>query len=571
MSKEKKQKSDLEKKETPFYFESIGFISIIIVVIIFGRLGKIGKILTVTFMVTFGDWYWLFVLFILFYGASNILNHRNFNFRNQRFVGYMIFCTGLLVVSHFSVHKLVINRDGSYFSETWDHYRQFILSSDYSYVLGGGVVGGIIFFLIYYLLGVAGVVLVSTIIIVLGFTMIINKSIVEVINITVSKIKKIGKYTGSFNRFFKYEVGKVKAKPVIDIYMKDKLIPLKILDTYQNEMNFNFQEKQSFELKSLIISVFNNFSIEYREIDIKVSYAITTFKYYLYSNFDFNALADKLKSLIEEKVLISRYNNNLLIEVGNKFVSLLTTKNLLMKQSILNNYMQIIGINSENEIEEIDLTRDGNLLLIGNENAGIRNFIYYYICSLFIKVNIKNYEFELYDESGTFTHLDLFKRNTDSNILEYLNKLIEEIDEKTKLIKKHESLNIDEYNKTQETENQEFMKRKFIVLNYPICENNKVLEDKLMYIMQMGRICGLSVIVISREVKRISSMIISLIKIKLIFKLNDIKDSVTILNDNRGMYLDNKGEVVFINKDKQIRMQTPLISSGDIDKVIKAF
>lgn len=571
MSKEKKSKTEEAKKETPFYYETIGFFAIIFVIIIFGRLGKIGTILNVTFMVTFGDWYWLYVLFILIYGFSNILSHKRFNFKNQRFVGYMAICLGLLIFSHFSVHNLVINRNGSYFQETWDHYRLFITSGDPDYVLGGGIIGSIIFFLVYYLLGVIGVILVAIIIIILGFTMIINRSFVEVCKFLFSRIRKIGKITGSFNNFFKYEVGKIKTKPVIDIYTKDKIIPLKILDTYQNEMNFKFQEKHSLEIKSLIISVFNNFSIEYREIDTKVSYAITTFKYYLYSNFDFQAIVDKLKSLLEEKVLISRYNNNVMIEVGNKYVSLLTAKNLLMKQSLLNNYLHVLGINSENEIEELDLSREGNLLIIGSENVGIRNFIYYFICALFMKVNINNYEFILYDESGSFSPLTLFRQNYDHDVLEFCNQMITNIDEKNNIIKKHELQNIDEYNKTQELENDEKMRRLFIVFNYPLCENNKVLEDKLMYMMQMGRLCGVNLLIIARDVKRISSIIISLMKIKLCFKLSDIKDSISILNNTSATYLDNKGEVVYCNKDKQIRMQTPLITPSEIDRIIKAF
>lgn len=571
MSKEKKLKADVQKKETPFYYETIGFIAIIIVIIMFGRLGKIGNILNITFMVIFGDWYWLFVLFILIYGFSNILTHKNFNFKNQRFVGYMAICLGLLVFSHFSVHELVIKRNGSYFQESWDHYRLFIMTRDYDYVLGGGIIGGLIFFIFYYLLGVLGVILVAMIIIILGFTMVINRSIVEICKYLFTKVKGLRKITGSFNNFFKYEVGKIVSKPVVDLYTKDKQIPLKTLDTYQNEMNFNFQDKHSMEIKSLIISVFNNYSIEYREIDTKVSYAITTFKYFLYSNFDFQPIADKLKKLIEEKVLVSRYNSNIMIEVGNKYVSLLTAKNLLMKQSILNNYLQILGINSENDLEELDISREGNILLLGNENVGIRNFIYYFICSLFIKVNISNYEFVLYDETGSFSHLMIFRANCDNNVLEFCNKIIEEIDEKNQLIKKHELQNIDEYNKIQEVNNNQNMRRKFIVFNYPLCDNNKVLEDKLMYIMQMGRICGVSLIIIARDVARLGSIIISLMKVKLCFKLNNIKDSINILNDTSANYLDNKGEVVYCNKDKQIRLQTPFISSNEIEKIIKAF
>jgi len=575
MSKEKKLKMDETKKETPFYYETIGFIALIFVIIVFGQLGRIGEILNIFFMVAFGDWYWLTVLFILFFGLSNILTHRRFDFKNQRYIGYLICTLGLIILSHFSLHKAIVadTTGRSYLSLTWNHYRNFITSNsfDMNQTLGGGIIGGFIFFVIYYLLGTIGIILVSIIIIILGFAMIINKSVVDIAKYVFAKLKDIKKVTCSFNRFFKYEIGKEKPKPELEIYTKDKVIPLKVLDTYQNEMNFSFQEKQCMELKSLIISVFNNFNIEFREIDTKVSYAISTFKYYIYTNYDYEKLIEKLRDLIEEKVCVTRYNNNLIIEINNKFVSLLTARNLLMKQTILNNYLIPLGINSENELEEVDITRDGNILILGKENVGIRNFIYYFICSLFMKISIANYEFVLFDETGTFSHLALFSHVDSGNIIEYLNRIITEIDEKIKVIKNHGAENINDYNKSQELEGKDLMRRKFIVFNYSNDENKKIVEDKLMYIMQMGRLCGTSIIIVCRDITLISSIILSIIKIKLIFKLRDFKDSMTILNDSKATYLDNKGEVIYINKDKQIRMQTPLISENEINKIIKAF
>lgn len=346
---------------------------------------------------------------------------------------------------------------------------------------------------------------------------------------------------------------------------------MKVLDIYQNEMNMSFQDKQSFELKSLIISVFNNFNIEFREIDLKVSYAVTTFKYFIYTNFDFEKLVEKLRDLIEEKVIVSRYNNNIKIEVNNKYVSLLTARNTLMKQSILNNYNQPLGVNSENELEELDISRDGNILIIGRENSGIRNFIYYFICALFIKISIANYEFDLFDDENSFSHFTLFKNVDSGNVLEYLNSVIETIDSRIKLIKDHEYDNINEFNKAQELEDKEIMKRKYIIFNYQDNENKKLIEDKLMYIIQMGRLCGVNIIIICRDVNLISNIILSIIYVKLIFKLNEIKDSIKILNDGKARYLDNKGEAIILRKDKEVRIQTPLITEEEINKVIKQF
>ncbi|HHU56256.1 MAG TPA: hypothetical protein GXZ48_06190, partial [Acholeplasmataceae bacterium] len=208
MSKEKKLKIDETKKETPFYYETIGFIAIIFVIIIFGQLGRIGQILNIFFMVAFGDWYWLTVIFILFFGLSNILTHQRFDFRNQRYIGYLICTLGLIILSHFSLHKAIINdtTGQSYLSLTWNHYKNFITSSnpDAYRTLGGGIIGGFIFFIIYYLLGTIGITIVSVIIIILGFAMIINKSVVDISKYVFARLKDVKKITGSFNRYFKY-------------------------------------------------------------------------------------------------------------------------------------------------------------------------------------------------------------------------------------------------------------------------------------------------------------------------------------------------------------------------------
>ena len=69
MGKEKKRSADeKEKEETLFYYELVGVICIILAITILGRLGKIGNFLAVFFKVIFGDWYWIFIVFLMFYG-----------------------------------------------------------------------------------------------------------------------------------------------------------------------------------------------------------------------------------------------------------------------------------------------------------------------------------------------------------------------------------------------------------------------------------------------------------------------------------------------------------------------
>ena len=63
MAKEKKRLiEEKEQQATMFYYEIVGSFAIILSITILGKLGKIGNIFTIFFKVSFGDWYWLFVL-----------------------------------------------------------------------------------------------------------------------------------------------------------------------------------------------------------------------------------------------------------------------------------------------------------------------------------------------------------------------------------------------------------------------------------------------------------------------------------------------------------------------------
>ena len=84
MGKEKKRSADeQEKQETTFYYELVGIIFIIFSITVLGELGKIGSFMLVLFKVAFGDWYWVIILFLLFYGFQSLLTHKSFNFKTS--------------------------------------------------------------------------------------------------------------------------------------------------------------------------------------------------------------------------------------------------------------------------------------------------------------------------------------------------------------------------------------------------------------------------------------------------------------------------------------------------------
>jgi len=432
--KEKKSKEELNNGVGQFYYETIGMISLIIAIVLLAKLGTVGKFLTIFLKVLFGDWYLLIIILILIFGVYLILNHHGFNFKNQRFLGYIFCVFSFLMLSHFSVHNFVITENNSYFGATWNHYKSFMSSGIDTY-LGGGLIGAIFFYVFYSLLGDVGVILVSTIFIILGFTMIINKSFMELMSIFFNLFKRVGKYHKSFNDFFKYEIGK-KENVRNNIYSYKKKITLRLLDDYKNYNFLNSQSKYIEDTKTVIVSVLNSLNLRYRNIHTFASYSSSLIVYQIYDDFDLNSLGIKLSTLIDENIYITRINNTLNIEINNKYVSTLSLKELLMKQPMLyNNYLVPIGMNVKNQLEEIDFSKEANILVIGDFDVGIKSFINSIILSSIIKVGTEVIEYNLYDEVGDFNDYHyLYNNINNGDFKEYLKNIINIIDERVNQI-----------------------------------------------------------------------------------------------------------------------------------------
>lgn len=573
MGKDKKRSIDeQEKQETTFYYELIGIIFIIFSVTILGRLGKIGNFMTIFFKVIFGDWYWIFVLFLLFFGFVSLLKHKSFNFKNQRFIGFLFICFGLLIFAHFPLHNYITQKSKSYFSETWQVYKVYI-NTDIDTYLGGGLLGAVMFYAVFYLFGSVGVVLIGLLIMMFGVSLIINRPMIDIFKSFGKGTKNLGKLARNFNRFFKYNLGMHHEKGSKErfIFTKSQQLPLKILEEYQNVMNYNFQEKLCLETRSLIHSVFSNLHIEYRDLDYTISYKVTTFRFTVFTDFDLKVLIERLNNVIEEDILFGQDGNSLMIQIVNKYPQILTIRELLMKQnSLYQNYLLPLGLTYENKISEVDISKNGNLLLIGSKDSGVKNFINYYILALFVKVNLMNYEIEIYDAPKEFFYLEnLLKIVKDVEVNDYLNNIITEIDQKLEIINKLGVTTIDEYNKKLDIDNskEQRMKRKFIIINHLDTdkETYSYFENKLMYVTQLGEKADIAAVYIIREENYVNSIILSLFQHKLIFRLDTSLFSGKIMNNENATYLQRQGDCFYLSQIKARRLQTALVSKKDLE------
>lgn len=577
MSKEKKRNTDeVEKKETLFYYEIIGVVLIIFSVTILGKFGKIGNFFTIIFKTFFGDWYWFFVLFILFLGLYSLFLHKKFDFKSNVFIGFCFISLTILILSHFPLHNYANNSSKNYFSSIWDVYKNYIDYQESTY-LGGGIIGALFFYAIFYMFGKFGVILISILIFLLGISLFINKPVLDMFKFFTSKVKYIKKYTGNFTSFFKYELGSSKGKVKKDknnIFLKNVSVPIRLFDANKTDTSIAMQEKISNENKNLILTVLNSQNIEYKFIKMNISYKITTYKVLLYSYTDIKQLINKLQEVISDNFFYSKENGVLTLQITNQYEQLLTIKEVLLKQnSLMNNYILPLGVSSDEELIEIDLAKKPNFILIGSENSGIKNTVNSIIMTLFTKVLINNFSLKIFDIYNDFEKYNEVINISHGNILDFLDEIISEIDERITIFQKFNIYNFTEYNRKIEMGliNETFMKRMIVVVNHINMDKEtfSFFENKIMYVNQSSVKVGINIFFIARNSNIINNVVMSLFENKMFFKCDSERFNKNIIKNDNCYYLLDNGDVLLTYDNETFRLQIPLITLSELDNAIK--
>ena len=82
MAKLKKPSLSVNNKEKAFGYEIIGIVSILISIISLARFGLIGKYLVLTFSLLFGDWYFIFIVLVGFFGIYCLIFHKRIELKS---------------------------------------------------------------------------------------------------------------------------------------------------------------------------------------------------------------------------------------------------------------------------------------------------------------------------------------------------------------------------------------------------------------------------------------------------------------------------------------------------------
>ena len=131
------------------------------------------------FRLLLGVWYFTASIILLIIGIILVIKRRLPNFFTKKNVGFVILFSGILLFTHIQTfEKLYIDiAESSIIKATWDHFITYINGQGVSSQLGGGLIGGLLFAVNYYLFSSAGAKIVAVFSVFIGLIFMTNLSL----------------------------------------------------------------------------------------------------------------------------------------------------------------------------------------------------------------------------------------------------------------------------------------------------------------------------------------------------------------------------------------------------------
>jgi DNA segregation ATPase FtsK/SpoIIIE, S-DNA-T family len=409
MSKEKKRKVVEKNKEGLVYFEIWGILLIVLSFILLSELGPVGSSLNRFMKLIFGDFYWLTLLFVVYYGVMMIVKHQFISYSSLRIKGIIFLSIGLLMFSHYPIYNFVkpqLNESGSNLvALTYNQYMGYMENNNMQATFGGGIVGASALTLALMLIGELGSKITAFILLAAGISFLFEKTIYDFTkdlisdskNITGIFGKKVGNVVGTMHKISKENKGS-KTKKFLDeehlevkeaeptgkpfIHLKEDNIPvekkasysppnLKRLQYYDNNKVLEKQKDITLEnakrIKSFLKENFTSMDIE----EIYIGPSISTFIIALKNNTLKNAFFNQLDGLYDVlgndqiRVYLDYDEKQIVkIEIPNEFTYLISLKEVLdesHKEGV------ILGRDYRGEFYPLSFGRAFNVLTVGND------------------------------------------------------------------------------------------------------------------------------------------------------------------------------------------------------------
>lgn len=421
LSKEKKRKiPDDKTKEGLVYFEIWGILFILFSLILLSQLGPVGRTLNTLMKMVFGDWYWLILIFMFYYGVMMIIYHEFITYSSIKIKGFIFISAGLLIYSHYPIYNAVNLENSNIISESYNLYMSYLNRQQSNATYGGGLLGAFLLWITYAFFGRVGTKIVAIILLISGIAYLFEKTIYDFIDDVYFGVIKLYK---SVKKVILGTLDKMKEVSEQNKLQKKELVIDKVPVTSDSQKfeNLVFTKSETVEVKPNKYYKPNIKKLKYHEnkqilenqkvITIENAKIINDFLKSILLNLEINEVyigptistyiievensikSKKIKNY--EKDLFIRLNVNnirmyekydskqcLFIEIPNKYRYLVSLREILEDNTDKN--LIPIGRNFCGNIYGINFSKMSNILVIGNDIKSkidllktIINVIYY--------------------------------------------------------------------------------------------------------------------------------------------------------------------------------------------------
>lgn len=564
MAKEKKLK-EVNKKD--YFKELAAFFLIILMIILLGNLGTLGFYGSLIIKILLGDWSFLVLSYILISLIHFLIKGKGLNTHSLSFQGLVFIYLAITLLCHMTIYNSLALTSKNVFSKTLELYKNYFKDFDSSYYVGGGIIGLLLFQICILLLGKTGVIIVGLALIIMGLSYLMNKSVIDFLKrfktlyLLLNKIR-----TKIISYFKKLSLARNDEKPDF----RKKRPTISYLNDIKESTNKILEEElvkeNTFKIKSIISK--NNLPIEL--ITYHIGFSFTSYIFKLKTSF-ISSSYNEIFKIFDTECFYMLENNILTIEVINKFKELLTLKKVLVE------FEEIpLGLNSNLDLYSFNFNEVKPYILAGSGYSGIKSFIRCFITSLII-INKEDFLINMLDFKKDFKELrglnpSLNYRDTIDSINKTVEDLVYEYDKRYEILKYLECNDyLDANKKIKENYTKiELICPNFIILNTSLKHLSNDIQEKLNYLITVGRKVGFYFMIIIRTSDELFGLNLSIFKI-LTFKINDISLSLKLLNNELACHLDGKGEFLLLDNKKISHLQAPYCSTTDYLKILEKF
>jgi len=468
----------------------------------------------------------------------------------------------------------------------------------------GGILGSFIFLLAKYL-GLYGLIILSFIFLFFALWLIFEEKFFEFLKNIFQKSKET---IDEFEKTIKIStvqqepIKTVKKEIAVNNNLKEKIkiktrksLPKSIWKLPPLELLVRSKEEVlAPDIKStsqIIEKTLENFGLKVEIVDVEVGPAITRFgvkpgegiklsKILSYQS-DL-ALALGTPNLIIETPIPGKAV--LGIQIPNKKPATVRLGNLLGEKEFLESPILTfpVGRKINGEVLFADLAKMPHLLIAGTTGSGKSIFIHNLLISLLMKNTPETLNLILIDPKrvelinySDLPHLLMDPVIEAKKTLAVFNWLIEEMEERYKLLQETKARDIDSYNQKQIARKQKIMPRIILAIDELadlMVTYGSNIETMIIRLTQMARATGIHLVLATQRpsVDVVTGLIKANVPNRICFKVASYVDSRTVLDIAGAEKLIGSGDGLFISTflHRPVRIKAPFITETEIHKVI---